>query len=458
MSDFTVEHTVLENLINSDEYFRAVIPHIKEEYFDSRVEQTLVKFIQAFSEKHNKAPNQRILSLMAKEYTGFSQDEYVEAKEYIDVLSGKEENTEWLLERTEKFCKDKAVYNSIMQAIQILDGKDEKFNKEAIPSILQEALSISFDRSVGHNYFENAEERFDFYSKKEDKIPFRLDYLNKITSGGASRGTLQAALAGVNVGKSIFLCDLSAGYLSMGYNVLYITLEMAEEKIAERIDCNLLDIEIDNLHKMSKADFLNGVKGIESKSHGKLVIKEFPTGGAHVGHFRALIDELKVKQNFKPDVICVDYINICASQKYKSNNYQSYQAVKAIAEELRGMMMELNCVGWTATQLTRAGLNNSDFDMADTSESIGLPATLDMFLGIIRTEELDKMGQLMFKQLKSRYGDLNRYKKFLIGIDIHKFRLYDIPENQQGSLDDAGYTDSTSPRKAQFDVSEINFD
>ena len=455
-----VESIIFENLINSEEFFRTAIPHLEESYFDNRVEQILLKFIKAFSEKHNKAPNQKILSLMVKEYIGFTQDEYVEAGEFVAGLTGKEDNIQWLLERTEKFCRDQAIYNGIMQSLQIIDGKDEKFNKEAIPSILQEALAICFDKSVGHDYIENAEARYEFYNSKEDRIPFRLDYFNRITKGGAPRKTLNCALAGVNVGKSLFLCDYAAGAMAQGFNVLYITLEMAEEKIAERIDCNLMDIEIDRLYKMKRADFMSGIHSIEKKTQGKLIIKEYATGGAHVGHFRALIEELKLKRNFMPDVICVDYVNICASQKYKSTNFNSYFAIKAVAEELRGMMIDYNAVGFTATQLTRGGMNDTDFDMTDTSESFGLPATLDFMFGILRTEDLDKRGQLMIKQLKSRYNDVNYYKKFLVGIDIKKFKLYDVEESAQGDLDDAG--DSDTPAfdrgRGNKDFSTINFD
>lgn len=456
-----VESIIFENLINSENFFRAAIPHLEENYFDSRVEQTLLKFIKVFAEKHNKAPTIKILNLMVKEFPGFTQDEYVEARDYVANLNGKEENLNWLLERTEKFCRDKAIYNGIMQSLQILDGKDEKHNKEAIPSILQEALGISFDKSVGHDFFENAEDRFDFYHNKEDRIPFRLTYFNKITKGGVPRKTLNCALAGVNVGKSLFLCDYAAGALSQGFNVLYITLEMAEEKIAERIDCNLMDIEIDNLYKLNHDPFMSNIKDIETKTHGKLIIKEYPTGGAHVGHFRSLVEELKLKRNFMPDVICIDYVNICASQKYKSNNFNSYFAVKAIAEELRGLMVEYNCVGFTATQLTRGGYGDTDFDMTDTSESFGLPATLDFMFGILRTEELDGMGQLMVKQLKSRYNDVNYYRKFLVGVEISKFKLHDVDESAQGDLVDAGTTDDKplfDKSKQRGDFSGLNFD
>lgn len=458
----TVESMIFENVLNNEEYFRTVMPHLDENYFDGRIEKTLLKFIKAFAEKHNKAPTQRILALMAKEYPNFSQDEYSAAKEFIDGLKGREENTNWLIERTEKFCRDKAIFNAIMESIQIMDGNNEALNKDAIPGLLQDALGISFDKSIGHDYFADADDRYDFYHKKEDRIPFRLNYFNKITKGGLPRKTLNCALAGVNVGKSLFLCDYASSALSQGYNVLYITLEMAEEKIAERIDCNLLDATLDELGKFKREDFVSGVKGLESKTHGRLIIKEYPTGGAHVGHFRALLEELKMKQNFLPDVIIIDYINICASLKYKSSNFNSYFAIKSIAEELRGLMVEYNCVGLTATQLTRTGYSDSDFDMTDTSESFGLPATLDFLFGIIRTEELDNMHQLMVKQLKSRYNDMNYYKKFLLGINISKFKLYDVEESAQKEVVDAGKTDADIPlfdRSAKGrDFSGISFD
>ena len=363
---------IFENLINSDEFFRIAIPHLDEEYFDTNIEKSIFKFIKVFSEKHNKAPTLKILSLMAKEYKSFTQEEFVAATDYIATLNGKEENLDWIVNRTEEFCKDRAVYNAIKRTILIADGKDDEFDKGAIPSILQDALSISFDKSVGHDFFENAEERFEFYHSKEDRIPFKLSYFNKVTKGGTPRKTLNCALAGVNVGKSLFLCDYAASVISMGYDVLYITLEMAEERIAERIDCNLMNIEIDNLYRLKHDDFISDIKSIEEKTHGKLVIKEYPTKGAHVGHFRSLLEELKLKRNFLPDVICIDYINICASQRYKSNNFNSYFEIKSIAEELRGLMVEYNCVGFTATQLTRAGYSDTDFDMTDTSECISV--------------------------------------------------------------------------------------
>lgn len=445
----TVEQTILENLLHSEEYFRLAIPHLKEEYFDNRPEKMVLKFISKFAEAHNKAPSPRILSMIAKEYKGFSQEEFVECQSLINSLSGKEENVDWLLERTEKFCRDKAIYNSIISAITIIDAN--KGEEDTIPHILQEALAISFDKSVGHDFYDDAESRYEYYHRKEDRIPFRLDMFNKITKGGIPRKTLNCALAGINVGKSLFLCDYAASALSQGWNVLYITLEMAEEKIAERIDCNLLDIYIDDLYRIKRDDFISGIKGIESRSHGQLIIKEYPTGGAHVGHFRSLIDELKTKKGFVPDVICIDYINICASQKYKSTNYSSYFAIKAIAEELRGLMVECNAVGFTATQVTRGGYKNGDVDMTDTSESFGLPATLDFMFAIERNEEYDARGQLKIKQLKSRYNDPNYYKNFLVGIEIKKFKLYNVEMTAQDTLNDLGVTDKDVPL---FDASK----
>lgn len=461
--EYKIEHIILENLIHNEQYFRYVFPHLKEEYFGEKIENILFKFISSFASKHNKTPTQKILHLLVREYKNFTQEEYIQAKEFVDSLSGKEENEEWLIERTEKFCKDKAFYNAVMTTIQAMDGNNKNLSIEAMPALMQEALAVSFDKSVGHDFFNDVESRFEFYHKKEDRLPFRLTYFNKVTKNGIPRKTLNGVLAGVNTGKSLFLCDIAACYLSQGYNVLYITMEMAQERIAERIDCNLLDVDIDNLNKLDKDDFLNGIHGLASKTHGRLIIKEYPTGGAHVGHFRALLEELKLKKNFLPDAICIDYINICASQKYKSSNYSSYFAIKAIAEELRGLMVEYNCVGWTATQLTRAGYSDSDFDMTSTSESFGLPATLDSLFGIIRTEELDKTNQLLIKQLKSRYNDVNYYNKFLIGVDIRKFKLFDVEESMQNTVSDQGKTDADIPlfdksHKLTRNYEDINFD
>ncbi len=459
----SIESIVLENLIHNEDYFRAVIPHLKEEYFDSHVDKTLLKFITTFSEKHNKAPTQRILSLMVSEYGKLSQDEFEEATTKIAELSGKEENFDWLVDRTEKFCKDKAIYNGIMSAIQIIDGKDAKLNQEAIPSILQDALSISFDKSVGHDYYNDADSRYEFYHEKLDRIPFGLSLFNKITKGGLPKKTLSVLLAATGVGKSLFMCDHAAKSLAKGNNVLYITLEMAEERIAERIDCNLFDCTIHELEKMKKTDFMSKVDALKEKSMGKLIIKEYPTGGAHVGHFRALLEELKLKMNFAPDIIFIDYLNICSSQRYKTGgSHNSYTIIKGIAEEVRGLAIEYNVPIMSATQTTRGGANNSDVEITDTSESWGLPQTVDMLFALMRTEELDEMGQVMVKQLKSRFNDISYYRKFVIGVDILKFKFHDVEESQQGSFDQGGKTDKDIPlfdkSKQKHDFSGIVFD
>jgi archaellum biogenesis ATPase FlaH len=460
LDDTKIENIILENLINNDEYFRAAIPHLKEAYFETREEQTLLKFIQLFSDKHNKPPNQKILSLMVREHKGFSQDEFDSASELVKELSGKEENKDWLLERTEQFCRDKAVYNAIMDSINIIDGKDKSLDQGAIPSILQDALSISFDKSVGHNFFDDAGSRFDFYHAKEERVPFHLSYFNKITKGGLPKKSLSVILAGTGVGKSLFMCDHAANAIKSGYNCLYVTLEMAEERIAERIDCNVLDITLDGLSTMKKEDFISGIKGVESKSHGKLVIKEYPTGSASAAHIRSLLEELKLKQNFIPDMIYIDYLNICSSSRFKSGgNHNSYTIVKSITEEMRGLAVEYNVPILSATQTTRGGNGASDIEISDTSESIGLPQSVDMLFAIIRTEELDKMGQVMVKQLKSRFGDISYYRKFLIGIDLSKFKFYDVEDSSQCQLSDSGKIDSSvsSVGMRQHDFSDIDF-
>lgn len=450
MSD-RVEKIILESLIGSEEYARIALPFLKDEYFDSRIDKTIFGEISGFFEKHGKLPTKRIIQLALDDNRELKQDEFNEAVAFVKSFDEAESNQDWLIERTEKFCKDKAIYNSIMTAISIMDGRNDKYNQDAIPSLLQDALGICFDKNVGHDFFEKAEDRFEFYHKKEDRIPFDLDMFNKITKGGLPRKTLSCALAGVNVGKSLFLCHHAASVLKQGFNVLYITMEMAEERIAERIDCNLIDVDLDALHGFSKDDYIERINRIENKTNGKLIVKEYPTGGAHVGHFRSLLEELKTKRGFTPDVIYVDYLNICASQKYKAGaSYNSYFAVKAIAEELRGLAVEYNVAMVTATQSTRAGVQDGDLEMTDVSESFGTAATMDFMFAIIRTEELDQMGKLMIKQLKSRFNDVGYYRKFVIGIDISKFKLYSV-ENATDSVSGSGQTDD----KPKFDKSKF---
>ena len=461
-----IETIIFEAILGNEDYARKALHHIESEYFDNTVEQTLIKEIKRFHAEHGKPPTKKILSLFVGDVSTFKQDEYERAQELVTSLGEPENNQEWLLTRTEQFCKDKAVYNAIMASIGILDGRNTKFNKEAIPTILSEALSVSFDKTVGHDYFLDADERYEFYHRSEERVPFDLDLFNKITKGGLPKKTLNVALASTGVGKSLFMCHHAAAALKDGLNCLYITLEMAEERIAERIDCNLLDVTLDQLQKMKHATFTDKVGEVLHKTRGRLKIKEYPTAGAHVGHFKALLDDLKIKQNFVPDIVYIDYINICTSQRYKSGgNHNSYTMVKAIAEELRGLAVEMNVPILSATQTNRGGADNTDVDLTDTSESFGLPMTVDFLFAIMRTEELDAMGQLMIKQLKSRYNDTNYYKRFVIGIDLEHFRLFDV-DNSAQTLQDAGKKDDTpafdksqfgSSMKKRGDYQELDF-
>lgn len=456
-----IEQVIFEAILGDEEYTKKALHHIEPEYFDSVVEQTLLKEIKKFHAEHGKPPTKKILSLFIEDAGSFKQEEYDRAKEFVGSLGEPETNREWLVQRTEQFCKDKAVYNAIMASIGILDGRNTKFNKEAIPSILSDALGVSFDKTIGHDYFNDADERFNFYHLKEERIPFDLELFNKITKGGLPKKTLNVISAGTNVGKSLFMCHHAASAIKQGLNALYITLEMAEERIAERIDCNLLDVNLDQLTRMKHDTFSDKMTELRGKAHGKLKIKEYPTAGAHVGHFKSLLDDLKLKQNFVPDIIYIDYLNICQSQRYKSAaNANSYTTVKATAEELRGMAVEYNVPILSATQVNRGGMENTDVSLTDTSESFGLPMTVDFMFAVMRTEELDAMGQLMIKQLKSRYNDTNYYKRFVIGIDMEHFRLHDV-DNSAQTLNDAGKKDDAPPKfgKKAWDkgVDDIDF-
>ena len=461
----SVEKLVLENLVGSADYMRKTLPFIQDTYFDDRIHKVLFNEIKRFSEEHNTPPSKKILSLFVKDYTKFSKDENKNALEFILALDPPNENPEWVIQRTEKFCKDKAIYNAIMDSIQILDGANDKMTPDSIPSLLQDALSITFDKSVGHDFYDDAAARYDFYHEKLSRVPFHLQMFNKITKGGLPKKTLSVLLAGINVGKSLFMCDHAAGVIRSGKNALYITLEMAEERIAERVDCNLMDMNIDDLDKMKKSEYVSRMDELTAKTHGKLIIKEFPTAGAHVGHFRSLLDELKMKKNFVPDIIYIDYLNICASQRYKNvGSANSYTIIKAIAEEIRALAIEYDVPILSATQAVRSGQGSSDLEMSDVSESIGLPATVDFMFAMIRSEELDEMGQVMIKQLKSRFNDLNYYRKFIVGIDIAKFKFFDVAiATSTKSLDEPGRTDDDETplfdkSKKSRDFSKINFD
>jgi replicative DNA helicase len=439
-----VESIIIENLISNEEYIRIVLPHLKSEYFDNNVEKTLFEFIESLFTKYNKQPTKKILQLMAKEHSKFNQDEFDEAKNLIENLSETPEDTTWLTERTEQFCKDRAVYLALVKAIALADGQDKTMNREAIPTLLQEALSVCFDKNVGHDYLEDFEHRWDFYHLKEKKVPFPLEIFNKITNGGVSSKTLNVLLMMTNAGKSLFMCDHAAFCVKNGIKALYITLEMAQEKIAERIDCNLLDLTMPELKRVNKKDFLSKGKELQDMYKGNLVIKEYPTSGAHVGHFQSLMDELRLKKNFVPEIVFIDYINICASQKLKmGGSINSYQYIKSVSEELRAFAVFNDVPVISATQTNKSSWNNSDIDMSDTSESGGLPMTVDFLIAGMRTEELDELGQLMWKVLKSRYNSTGYYHRFVTGLDLPHFRFYDISEEAQGQICDRGITDTT---------------
>ena len=440
-----IETTILRNLIYNEEYSRKVIPFIKPEYFEGPY-RTLFKEAGKFVAKYNTLPTKEAFLVELNEHSDLTNDQFGAAVDIAqNLFDGDEVDETWLLENTEKWCQDRAIYNAVMESISIIDGKHEKLTKNALPDLLQTALGVAFDTAVGHDYIEAAEDRYEFYHKEEDRIPFDLDYFQKITKGGVPNKTLNIALAGTGVGKSLFMCHVAASALSQGRNVLYITMEMAEERIAERIDANLLNVPIDQLENLSKDMFTTKVADLARKTTGKLIIKEYPTGAAHSNHFRALLNELKLKKQFEPDIIFIDYLNICASSRMKGMGgaINSYSYIKAIAEELRGLAVEFDLPIFSATQTTRSGFSNSDVGLEDTSESFGLPATADLMFALIATEELDREGQIMVKQLKNRYNDPTAHRRFVVGIDRSKMRLFDVEENQQTLTDDTPVFDKT---------------
>ena len=454
MSIQTIERTTLSNLVYNEPYARKVLPFIKPEYFSNRHERVVFEEITNFIEKYDNQPTVEALSIELDKRKDLAEDEFKSVVNIVETLSNAEVDMQWLVDTTEKFCKDKAVYNAILSGIQIIEGKDKEHTAEAIPTILSDALSVAFDSNVGHDYVENGEERFEFYHKKEEKIEFDLDYFNKITKGGLPQKTLNIALAGTGVGKSLFMCHMAASTLMQGKNVLYITMEMAEERIAERIDANLMNITMDDLHELPKKMFTDRLSKIQTKTNGKLIIKEYPTASAHTGHFRSLIKELALKKSFRPDIIFIDYLNICASSRFKGNaNVGSYFYIKAIAEELRGLAVENNVPIMSATQTTRGGYANSDVGLEDTSESFGLPATADLMFALISTEDLESLNQLMVKQLKNRYNDPGMNKRFVVGIDRARMKLYDCEQEAQNDIIDSGQeTDEPAFDKTTFGV------
>ena len=450
-----IETTILRNLLFNNEYCRKVLPFIKTEYFENLHEKVVFEVICKFIVAYEELATKEVLLIETEKRTDITEDTYKTICDYVSKLDDGHADLEWVTDTTEKWCRDRAIYLALMESIKIADGQDEKKNRDAIPSILQEALAVGFDNNVGHDYLNDFEKRYDFYHKKQERISFDLDYFNKITKGGMPNKTLNIALAGTGVGKSLFMCHVAASVLLQGKNVLYITLEMSEEKIAERIDANLLNINIKDIETLPKIMFESKVNAIAKKTQGTLIIKEYPTASAHSGHFRALLNELQLKKSFRPDIVFIDYLNICASSRYKGNlSVNSYSYIKSIAEELRGLAVETNVPIVSATQTTRSGSTNSDPDLTDTSESFGLPATADLMFALISTEELEGLGQIMVKQLKNRYNDPTVNKRFVVGIDRAKMRLYDVEQNAQDGILDAGkeeeYTYEENKKQNKF--------
>ena len=436
-----IERTILSNLIHNEDYTRRVLPFIKDEYFSDRLEKILFTEIYNFVNKYNALPSKEALSIEMNGSKNINEDEYKKVTDIISTLSKEPVNIDWLKDTTEKFCKDRAIHNAILGGIQIIDGKDKKHTPEYLPEMLSNALSVSFDQKVGHDYLIETKDRFDFYKKKEERLQLDLDFFNKITRGGIPSKTLNICLAGTGVGKTMFMTHLASSILLQGKNVLYITMEMAEERIAERIDANLLNVGMSDLEELPYAMYETKINKLQSKTSGKLIIKEYPTASAHTGHFRSLLKELALKKSFKPDIVFIDYLNICSSARFKAGaNVNSYTYIKAIAEELRGMAVENDIPIFSATQTTRGGFVSSDIGLEDTSESFGLPATADFMFALISSEELDDKNQIMVKQLKNRYNDPTVNRKFILGVDRSKMRFYDVEQNAQTDLVDSGQT------------------
>ena len=431
--NINLEQTVLRNLLTNDQFMRKVLPFIQPDYFEG-VYRGLFKEVSKFVAKYNKLPTLEAFKIEIDESNTMGDEHYRTAIELLpSIFTPEPENLDWLVERTEKWCQDRAVFNAVMESISIIDGKHATLQKNALPDILSKALGVTFDTNIGHDYLENVDGRYDFYHEQEERIPFDLDYFNSITKGGLPNKTLNIALAGTGVGKSLFMCHVAAAALTQGRNVLYITMEMAEERIAERIDANLLNVPVDQLENLSKDMFKDKVQRVASKTNGKLIIKEYPTGQAHANHFRALLNELKLKKNFVPEIIFIDYLNICSSSRMKGMGgaINSYSYIKSIAEELRGLAVEFNVPIVSATQTTRSGYGNDDVGLEDTSESFGLPATADLMFALIANDELNSLGKILVKQLKNRYNDPTKHNKFTLKIDRSKMRLSDDDEQGQ---------------------------
>ncbi len=431
-----LETTILTNLIHNENFSRKVLPFLKTDYFTSNEEVTIFEIIESYIIKYNNLPSKEAISIELSNLKNITEDEFKIAKRVLETLKADEKtDIEWLTDTTEKWCKDRAVHNAVLSGIKILDGKDKKHTPEAIPSILSDALAVSFDTHIGHDYLNQADDRFEYYHREEERLKFDLSYFNRITKGGIPPKTLNIALAGTGVGKSLFMCHVAASMIMQGRNVLYITLEMAEERIAERIDANLLDVTVDELYEMPKQYYDTKISKLKKKAHGQLIIKEYPTASAHAGHFKGLIDELALKKSFKPDIVFIDYLNICSSSRFKGGNISSYFYVKAIAEELRGLAVRNNLPIVSATQTTRTGYMSSDVGLEDTSESFGLPATADFMFALISNEDLEELNQMKVKQLKNRYNDPAVNRSFIVGVDRSKMRLYDVEQSAQNLSD-----------------------
>ena len=434
-----IERTALRNLIHNEQYCRKVLPFIKEEYFSDRLEKVLFSEIYKFVNKYNNLPTKESLSIEINNNKNINEDEYKKVTDILSTLNPEPVNLDWLVDTTEKFCKERSVHNAILSGIQIIDGKDKRHTPEYLPELLSSALGVSFDQKVGHDYLLESKERYDFYKKKEERLELDLEYFNKITRGGIPSKTLNICLAGTGVGKTMFMTHLASSILLQNKNVLYITLEMAEERIAERIDANLLNVGMSDLEELPYQMYETKINKLQSKTTGTLIIKEYPTASAHTGHFKNLMSELALKKSFKPDILFVDYLNICASARFKpGSNVNSYTYIKAIAEELRGLAVEHDIPIFSATQTTRGGFVSSDVGLEDTSESFGLPATADFMFALISSEELEEKNQIMVKQLKNRYNDPTLNRKFIVGVDRSKMRLYDVEQSAQSDLVDSG--------------------
>jgi len=453
-----IEFLILKNLLHNEEYVRKVIPFIKADYFEDLTQKIVFEEIFSFVEQYNKPATKEILCIEAEKRSDINDSSFKDVTNLISSLDDEPSEYEWLVTTTEKWCRDRAIYLALMESIQLADGKDDTKGRDAIPTILSDALAVSFDSHVGHDYLLDYEERYESYHRKEDKLPFDLEFFDKITKGGIPNKTLNIALAGTGVGKSLFMCHFASSALLQGKNVLYITLEMAEEKIAERIDANLLNVNIQDITDLPKVMYEDKVTGVSKKTQGSLIIKEYPTAAAHSGHFKGLLNELALKKSFRPDIIFIDYLNICASSRYRTNNnVNSYSYIKAIAEELRGLAVEANLPIVSATQTTRSGFASSDVDLTDTSESFGLPATADLMFALISTEELEALNQIMVKQLKNRYNDPTINKRFVIGIDRAKMRLYDCEQKAQNDIVDSGQEEQYNEKENKLKKSFAEF-